>query len=256
MEWNVGAGLRDKGVIVTGAAGGIGSAVARAFAAVGARVAAVDLDAAAVEATVAALDEPERHLALAADLREIAGHAGLVARARDAFGSVDVLAHVAAVLRRRGDIDEVTEDDWDLQHDVNLRATFFLDRAVARAMRDAGRGGRIVNFTSQGWLTGGYGGSVAYAATKGGIVSLSRGLARTLAPHGITVNTVAPGAVDTPMMWSGMSEEDMAAFVAQIPMGRLARPDELAGLVLFLASDHAGYITGATINATGGQIMY
>ncbi|HEY4278374.1 MAG TPA: SDR family oxidoreductase, partial [Conexibacter sp.] len=217
MDWNVGAGLGDKGVIVTGAAGGIGAEVVRAFAAAGARVAAVDVDAASVREVVGALDGAERHLALAADLRDVGAHPRLVETVRDALGSVDVLAHVAAVLRRRSDIDEISEDDWDFQHDVNLRATFFLNKAVARAMRDAGRGGRIINFTSQGWLTGGFGGSVAYAATKGGIVSLSRGLARTLAPHGITVNTVAPGAVDTPMMWSGMTEADMAEFVKQIP---------------------------------------
>jgi NAD(P)-dependent dehydrogenase (short-subunit alcohol dehydrogenase family) len=167
-----------------------------------------------------------------------------------------VLVHLAAVLRRRATIDDVSEQDWDVQLNTNVKATFFLNRTVAAAFRRQGDGGRIINFTSQGWLTGGYGGSVVYAASKGAIVSLSRGLARTLAPDSITVNTVAPGAADTEMMRSGSSAEDLAAFVAMIPLGRMAEPDELTGIVLLLASDHARYITGATINVSGGQIMY
>ena len=143
-------------------------------------------------------------------------------RVKDAFGRFDVLANAAAVLIRRGDVDEVTEDDWDTQHDVNLKAAFFLNRAAGRLLREQGNGGRIINFTSQGWWSGGYGGSVAYAASKGGIVSMSRGLARTYAKDGITVNTVSPGAVDTPMFRTGLD------------------PD----------------ITGATINVSGGWLMY
>jgi NAD(P)-dependent dehydrogenase (short-subunit alcohol dehydrogenase family) len=160
------------------------------------------------------------------------------------------------VLVRRSDVGEVTEEDWDLQHDVNLKACFFLNRAAAQLMREQGRGGRLVNFTSQGWWTGGFGGSVVYAASKGGVVSLTRGLARTLAPDGITVNAVSPGAADTSMMRDGASEEDLAAFVRMVPLGRMAQPSEMSGIVLFLASDHASYITGATVNVSGGQLMY
>ena len=123
-------------------------------------------------------------------------------------------------------------------------------------MKKQGRGGRIINFTSQAWLTGGFGGSVAYASGKGGIVSMSRGLARSYAADGILVNTIAPGAVDTQMLRGGLSEEELKAFIGQIPLGRAATPDEIAGTVLFLASDHASYITGATINLSGGQVMY
>ena len=108
------------------------------------------------------------HLALGHDLRPIAGHAALVERVLDAFGSLDVLVCTAAVLVRRPSVFDVSEADWDFQHDVNLKATFFLNQAVARVMKDQGRGGRIINFTSQGWWSGGFGGSVAYAATKGG----------------------------------------------------------------------------------------
>ena len=254
MSWSL--GLDDRGVIVTGGAGAIGSAVVRAFAAAGARVAVVDLDQAACERVVDGLDAPERHRALGANLADLSSHDAVVELALREFGRVDVLAHLAAVLRRRPTIDDVTEEDWDAQVDTNLKATFFLNRRVAQAFREQGRGGRIINFASQGWWTGGFGGSVVYAASKGGIVSMSRGLARSLAADRITVNTVAPGAVDTAMMRSGSSESDLAAFVSMIPLGRMAEPDELTGAVLLLASDHARYITGATINVSGGQIMY
>jgi NAD(P)-dependent dehydrogenase (short-subunit alcohol dehydrogenase family) len=252
----LGAGLQDRGVLVTGATGGIGSAIVGALAQEGSRVAAVDLDQDAVDALVAGLDHPERHLGIAADLRETQRLDGLVRGARAELGSLHALVHVAGVLVRRPDIDAVTEDDWDLQHDVNLRATFFLNRAVARVMQEDGRGGRIINFASQGWWTGGFGGSTAYSASKGGVVSLSRGLARTLGPDGITVNCVAPGAVDTPMLREGMDGPALDAFRAQIPLGRFAEPAELAPTVVFLASDHAAYISGATINVSGGQLMY
>jgi NAD(P)-dependent dehydrogenase (short-subunit alcohol dehydrogenase family) len=255
VTWNLGAGLEGRGVLVTGAAGGIGRSVAEAFASAGAHVVAVDLDAAAVEDVVAGLGGSGRHAAVAADLADLGGHAALVERARAEAGSLYALAHVAAVIRRR-DLEEVTEEDWALQEAVNLRATFFLNRAVARALREQGRGGRIVNFASQGWWTGGFGGSVAYAATKGGVVSMTRGLARTFGPDGILVNCVSPGAVDTPMLRDGMSAEALERFRGQIPLGRFAAPEEIAGAVVFLASDHAGYITGATLNVSGGQLMY
>jgi NAD(P)-dependent dehydrogenase (short-subunit alcohol dehydrogenase family) len=105
-------------------------------------------------------------------------------------------------------------------------------------------------------MTGGFGGSVVYAATKGGIVSMARGMARTYATHGVRVNTVSPGGVDTPMMLDGLTREGLAGFVAGIPLGRLADASEVAGSVVFLASDHARYITGATINVSGGFLMY
>ena len=105
-------------------------------------------------------------------------------------------------------------------------------------------------------MTGGFGGSVVYAATKGGIVSMSRGMARTYAKDAIRVNTVSPAVVDTPMMRSGLTDEGLAAFVDNIPLGRMAEPDEIAGSVVFLASDHARYITGATLNVSGGFLMY
>jgi NAD(P)-dependent dehydrogenase (short-subunit alcohol dehydrogenase family) len=255
-SWSLDHGLGERGIIVTGAARGIGRAVAAAFAAAGARVLAVDVDP-GVEDVVAGLGGPEgRHAARVCDLTDLAGHRGLIDDVLALAGRFDHLAHVAAVLRRRGDIDEVTEDDFDFQVGVNLKAAFFLMRAAATALRGNESGGSITAFTSQGWMTGGFGGSVVYAATKGGIVSMTRGMARTYAAAGVRVNTVSPGGVDTPMMLGGLTDEALASFVAGIPLGRLAEPSELAGTVVFLASDHARYITGATINVSGGFLMY
>ncbi len=255
MGWSVGAGLEGKGVIVTGAAGGIGSAVAEAFAATGAKVLAVDLEQGAVDDVVAGL-EGGGHIGISADLRDLVGHAVLIERARRDLGDLYVLANLAAVLRRRASVDEVTEEDWDFQHDVNLKAAFFLSRQAADAMVEAGRGGRIILFSSQGWWTGGFGGSVAYAATKGGVTSMCRGLARTYGPHRITVNVVSPGQVETTMLLTGLDPRVYESMKASTPLGYVAQPEELAGPVVFLASDHASYITGATINVSGGFLMY
>ena len=255
MAWNLASGLEGKRVILTGGAGGIGREVALAFGAAGARVAVIDLDEDKVRAMVAEMAGGP-HLPLAADLRPVHGHAKLIGAAVGFLGGLDVLVCTAAILVRRLDLYQVTEADWDIQHDVNLKSTFFLNQAAARIFHAQGRGGRIINFTSQGWQSGGFGGSVAYAASKGGIVSMTRGLARSLAKDGVTVNAVSPGAADTAMMRSGMTDQQLADVAASIPLGRMAKPAELAGTVLFLASDHAAYITGATINVSGGWLMY
>lgn len=255
MAFDLGSGLEGKSVLVTGGTGGIGREVCLAFAAAGSRVAVVDLDQQRVDAVVAEM-EGGPHLGIAYDLTPVGGHPALIGKVVQEFGRLDVLVQTAAVLIRRPSVFEVSEADWDMQHDVNLKASFFLCQAAARTMKEQGSGGRIINFTSQGWQSGGFGGSVAYAASKGGIVSMTRGLARSLAKDGITVNAVSPGAADTAMMRSGMDDAALSATVAQIPLGYMAAPSELAGTVLFLASNHAGYITGATINVSGGWLMY
>jgi NAD(P)-dependent dehydrogenase (short-subunit alcohol dehydrogenase family) len=251
----LGEGLAGNGVLVTGAAGGIGSAVARAFAASGVRVAAVDVALEDARALAASLPG-DGHAGFAADLAEVGRHEALVGEAERAVGPLVALVHLAAVLRRRHDVRDVDERDWDLQADVNLKATFFLNRAFAEHLRDAGRPGAIVNFSSQGWWTGGFGGSVVYNATKGGIVTMTRGLARTYASAGIRVNAVAPGLVDTAMLRDDLPPDVLQSLVEQVPLERLASPEEVAPAVVFLASEHAAYITGVTLNVSGGWLMY
>jgi NAD(P)-dependent dehydrogenase (short-subunit alcohol dehydrogenase family) len=240
-------------VIVTGAGGGIGKATCHRLARDGFIVCAVDRDADSTAAVTRELGGSHCHAAL--DVTDLAAQQQLVeqlAAEHDLAGMV----HLAAVLRRKADLDDITEDDWDAQIDTNLKATFFLNRAVARVLIDQGHGGSIVNFASQGWWSGGFGGSVVYAASKGGVVSMTRGLARTLAPHGVRVNVVAPGFVDTSMMRGGMSAEDLEESIEQVPLGRLATPEEIADTAAFLVGNDSRYMTGATLNVSGGQLMY
>jgi NAD(P)-dependent dehydrogenase (short-subunit alcohol dehydrogenase family) len=251
----LGEGLVGKGVLVTGATGGIGAAVAHAFAASGARVAALDLAEDGARSLAASLPGGG-HVGIGADMVDVGRHDELVGKAEDAVGPLVALAHLAAVLRRRHDVREIDESDWDAQADVNLKATFFLNRAFAERLRGAGRPGAIVNFSSQGWWTGGFGGSVVYNATKGGIVTMTRGLARTYAAAGIRVNAVAPGLVDTAMLRDDLAAPVLQGLIDQVPLGRMASPEEVAPAVVFLASEHAAYITGATLNISGGWLMY
>jgi NAD(P)-dependent dehydrogenase (short-subunit alcohol dehydrogenase family) len=250
----LGAGLADSSVLCTGGAGGIGSAVAAAFAAAGARVLIADRDRELAEAVAAALPGPG-HAGLGCDLTDTAAAESLPALACERLGSLDVLVNLAAVLRRQP-LAEVTEADWDEQFDVNLRAAFFLTRACAGSMRATGRGGRIVLLASQAWWTGGYGSSTVYAASKGGLVTLTRSLAGEYGPAGITVNAIAPGSIDTPMLRAGLDDAVLAGIVAATPLGRLGSPEDIAGAAVFLASDHAGFITGTVLNVSGGWLVY
>lgn len=250
-------GVADQPVIVTGAAGGIGRAVAHLLADHRARLCLVDLDGDALEALRADLPYPDRHVVEPVDLRVVAAFDPLVERAeRSLGGPLWGLVSVAAVLRRRAEVTEVTEADWDAQHDVNLKASFFLARAAAEAMRRGGRGGRVVCFSSQGWWTGGFGGSVAYSASKGGVVSMVRGLARTYGPDAICVNVIAPGLVNTSMLLDDLSDDVLEQLTDATPLGRVAEPAEVATMVAFLLSEHASYVTGATLNVSGGLVMY
>lgn len=256
--WRSDAGLSGNSVLVTGAAGGIGRAILRGFAEAGCRVLGVDRPGSQVAGVVAGLPG-SGHGSVEGDLRDLDTHAALLQRAQDLAapgGRLVALVHLAAVLHRRASIEDVSESDWDEQAETNLKVTFFLNRASWSHFRECGNGGSIINYTSQGWWTGGYGGSVVYAATKGGVVSLTRGLARTFAPDNVRVNAVAPGGVDTDMFHTGLTQRQNDEFVQQIPLGRVADPEDLVGITLFLASDASSYMTGTTTNISGGQLIY
>ena len=247
-------GLAGKTVLVTGGAGAIGRAVCEGFAEAGAKVAVVDLDGEAASQVAASLGAG--HRGWGADLADISGLKPLVDEIASAMGAIAVLVNVASIIIRTDDLFRVTEDEWDRQHTVNLKSLFFLSQAVAKRMADAGLPGAIVNYSSQGWMSGGFGGSVVYNATKGAVTTMTRGMARSWAPLNIRVNAVAPGLVETPMLTDFLSPEQLDALADSVPMKRLGQPDDHIGATVFLASDLARYMTGATVNVSGGFLMY
>jgi gluconate 5-dehydrogenase len=245
-------GLEDRVAIVTGAASGIGQAAAAILAAGGARVVACDVDAEGLRATVAGL-AGSGHTAEAIDIADIAACEALVARTAAREGRLDILLNVAAVLRRL-DMDQVDEAEWDRLMNVNLRSQYFLCRAAGEQMKKR-RWGRIVNVSSGAGLVGGFVGATAYAVTKAGIMTMTKSFAKDLGPHGITVNTLSPGAIDTPMQRTGMTQDTLEAARSRIPLGRMGLPAECARGAVFLTSDLAGYITGHILAVDGGFLM-
>lgn len=254
MTWRNDSGLLDNVVVVTGAGGGIGSAIVRALDECGAIVVGVDRPGSPVVDVIDSLSG-KSHLAIEADLRDMSQHANIIATAHSQ-GTVVGLAHIAGTIIRNNDLYGISEEEWDEQSDTNLKATFFLNRSFASHLIEQGSTGSIVNFSSQGWWTGGIGNSIPYSATKGGVVSLTRGLAKTLAANGIRVNAIAPGAVETAMMREGLNLEARQAFVDTIPLARIADPSELSGATLFLLSQASSYMTGTVLNVSGGQLIY
>ena len=253
-ELALGAGLRGKVAIVTGASSGIGRATTLLFANEGLKVCATARDSEGLQALEKEMPVGD-HMYRVLDLRDVKGCAALVAEVDERYGSIFVLAHIGAYLRRK-DLFEVTEEDWDVQLDVNLRATFFLNRAVGKVMIDKKIPGRIINFSSSSWMIGPMKGSDAYVASKGGVVSLARGFARQFGPYGIRVNVIAPGQINTPMQHVDNDPKIVADAAAACPLRRMGEPEELARTTLFLASDNASFIHGATINVSGGGLMY
>jgi NAD(P)-dependent dehydrogenase (short-subunit alcohol dehydrogenase family) len=246
--------FEGKAVLVTGAQQGIGRAMAVAFAEAGADVAINYLDdAQAAEAVAQAVRQRGRKAAvLQADVGVVAQATGLVERAADALGGLDVLINNAGVFPRVAMLD-MREGDWDYVHGINLKGSFFCAQAAARSMIAAKRRGAIINLASQA-IAGRGPRSVHYSASKGGVVSMTRAMALELAPHGIRVNAIAPGTTDTAQPRYGATEAELQAMAKTLPLGRIAQPEEIAGVAVFLASDAASYMIGQTVHVNGGTL--
>lgn len=245
--------FEGRTAIVTGAARGIGKAIAFAFLREGAKVALIDNDKSALDAAmIEAGKGMDEVIALPCDVSLSAEVRDMVNRASGSFGRVDILINNAGIIRR-GDIETVTEEEWDAVIAVNLKGAFNCCKAVVDIMK-AQSYGKIINVSSVAAKTGDITSAPGYGASKAGMDALTKTLARQLARYGINVNGVAPHAIESEMsaQWSA---ERRRAIIEAIPLKRLGKPEDVAEAVLFMASDKASFITGEILDVNGGFIM-
>jgi 3-oxoacyl-(acyl-carrier-protein) reductase len=241
--------LTGKSALITGASGGIGAAIARTLHGAGASVVLSGTRLAPLEALSAELGA-RAHVA-SCDLSDAAAVEALPKQAVAAMGAVDILVNNAGITKDNLFM-RMSDEEWQSVIDVNLTSTFRLCRGVLRGMMKA-RWGRIVNISSVVGATGNAG-QGNYAASKAGVVGMSKSLAAEVASRNVTVNCVAPGFIATAMT-DKLSEDQKARILTQVPAGRMGEADEIAAAVLYLASVEAGYVTGATLHVNGGMAM-
>ena len=241
--------LDGRTALVTGGGRGIGEAICRRFAGEGARVAVADIDADTAEATSA--DLPIPGLPIRMDVSSTREVREGVDRVAAEFGHLDILVNNAGYLVHTK-VHDCSEEEWDKQIDINLKGMFFCSQAALNLMMPRRRG-VILSMSSLAAKNGGLAASAPYAAAKGAIFTLTITLARYAAPHGIRVNALAPGVIDTPMT-RGLSP-DHADLASTIPLGEKGQPEDVAACALFLASDDARHITGETVDVNGGLFM-
>lgn len=241
--------LSGKTALVTGASGGIGRDIAKTLHAAGANVGLAGTRQAVLQELADEMGDGAH--VLVADLSTSDGTAALAAAAEEALGSVDILVNNAGITRDNLAL-RMKDEDWDAVLAVNLTSSFQLIRAVMRGMMKR-RHGRIIGITSVVGVTGNPG-QANYAATKAGMIGMSKSLAQEVASRNITVNCVAPGFIATPMT-DVLSDEQKAAMSSAIPAGRLGSGDDIAAACLYLASDEAAYVTGQTLHVNGGMAM-
>ncbi len=241
--------LTGKTALVTGASGGLGGAIARAYHAQGATVVLSGTREAALNLLAEELGE--RAFVAVADLSDSASVDSLVSRAEAAAGQIDILVSNAG-LTRDGLLLRMKDEDWETVLKVNLEAYFRLSRAALKGMFKR-RHGRIIGITSVVGVTGNPG-QANYAASKAGMIGFSKALAQEVAGRNVTVNCVAPGFIASPMT-DALNDAQKAAILGRIPAGRLGAGDDIAAACVYLASDEAGYVTGQTLHVNGGMAM-
>ena len=243
--------LSGRTALVTGAARGIGLAVAERLLADGARVALVDLDAGALKAVAGRLGD--RTAAVVADVTVTEDVERAVTAVEERWGRLDIVVNNAGITGRSYPIGELTDDDWHRVIACDLTSVFLVCRAAVRIMLAAGRG-RIINIAS---IAGKEGNPtlIPYSAAKAGVIGLTKALAKEVATRGILVNAVAPAVIQTDLL-KQMTQDTVDMLVAKIPMGRVGQPEEVAALVAWLASDECSFSTGAVYDLSGGRATY
>ncbi|WP_343742086.1 glucose 1-dehydrogenase [Herbaspirillum huttiense] len=249
--------LAGKVVFISGASTGIGAAAARAFAARGAHV-VVHYNSSKEEAEAVAAEvraAGSKAVTIGADVRDTAAINAAVSKAVEQMGRIDVLINNAGALVKRAPLETVTDELFEEIININARSVVAFTRAVIPVMRGQG-GGNIINVTSVAARHGGGPGALIYAASKGFVSTITRGMAKELLADKIRVNAVAPGVIMTPFQERFTTPEQLEGFRKTIPMGRIGEPDECSGAFLYLASDQmSGYVTGQIIDVNGGQYM-
>ncbi len=248
--------LSGKTALITGASSGIGAATAIVFSQLGVNVAI------AYNHNQKGIEEVQRAITTAggkvvviqADVRQSNEIRSLVTRATHQLGPIDILVNNAGSLVQRMKLLETTEARWDEIINLNLKSAMLCSQAVAKSMMDR-KAGAIINIVSIAGRNGGGPGAGAYATAKGALITLTKSMAKELAPFGVRVNGVSPGVVDTPFHEEFSTPEMVSSFIAQIPLGRMGKSVEIAKVIAFLASDAASFVVGETIEANGGQLM-